>query len=369
LIIFNFISLIFNFIFLILKDVEVTMSTANWNEKTVLIVDDEDLMRRAIRTKLTREGYKCFEASCATEALSQLEARPFDLVILDIKMPGRSGSDLLPEIRREYPDTAVIMATAVIDARTIVQCMKDGAHDFIPKPFEFEELLLAVGNSLIKNRVESELKFHLSNLVKTVDDQGREIRKLTLDSFEAMVMALEAKDEYSAGHSRRVVKFSEATGLHLGLPAPEMDDLHWGALLHDIGKIAVDPNILNKEDQLTREEYGHIMIHSQIGPSIVEQVANKNIQDIILHHHDRYDGANCGQETDAAHVPLGARIVAVADTYDAMTSNRPFRSALSGEQACAEIEKKSGTQFHPQVASAFLYVCHNDSKFGGSMMR
>jgi polar amino acid transport system substrate-binding protein len=126
---------------------------------------------------------------------------------------------------------------------------------------------------------------------------------------------------------------------------------------------------LNKEDRLTREEYGHIMIHSQIGPSIVEPVANKNIQDIIRHHHDRYDAANQGQKITEAHIPVGARIVAVADTYDAMTTNRPYRSALSGEQACAEIEKNSGTQFHPQVASAFLYVCREDNRCGGSMMR
>ena len=345
------------------------MSTTSWNDKTVLIVDDEDLMRRAIRIKLTKEGCRCFEASCANEALSQLEARPFDLVILDIKMPGRSGSDLLPEIRREYPDTAVIMATAVIDAQTIVQCMKDGAHDFIPKPFEFEELLIAVGNSLIKNRIESELKFHLSNMEKTVDDQGREIRRLTLDSFEALVMALEAKDEYSAGHSRRVAKFATATGLHMGLGEVDMDNLHWGALLHDIGKIAVDPHILNKEDHLTREEYGHIMIHAQIGPGIVERVANKSIQDIILHHHDRYDGTVPGQEVGKSNIPLGASVVAVADSYDAMTSDRPYRRALSGEAACAEIEKNSGTQFDPQVAGAFLYVCREDNRCGGSMMR
>ena len=345
------------------------MSINSWNEKTVLIVDDEDLMRRAIRTKLTKEGCRCFEASCADEALSQLEERPFDVVILDIKMPGRSGSDLLPEIRREYPDTAVIMATAVIDAQTIVQCMKDGAHDFIPKPFEFEELLVAVGNSLIKNRIEGELKFHMSTLEKTVDDQGREIRRLTLDSFEALVMALEAKDEYCAGHSRRVAKFAAATGLQMGFAEVDLDDLHWGALLHDIGKIAVDPHILNKEDHLTKEEYGHIMIHAQIGPSIVEPVANKNIQAIILHHHDRYDATNHGQEIAEAGIPLGARIVAVADSYDAMTTNRPYRSALSGEEACAEIEKNSGTQFHPKVAGAFLYICREDNRCGGSMMR
>lgn len=345
------------------------MSTNDWSEMTVLIVDDEDLMRRAIKTKLVKEGYRCYEANCASEALNQLESRKFDLVILDIKMPGRSGSDLLPEIKRDYPDTAVIMATAVIDAKTVVQCMKNGAHDFIPKPFEFDELLLAVGNGLIKNRIEKELKFYMNSVEATVDDQGREIRKLTLASFEAMVMALEAKDEYLAGHSRRVAKFSAATGLQLGLDEMDLDDLHWGALLHDIGNIAVDPHILNKEENLSGEEYGHIMIHSQIGPTIVEQVANKNIQDIILHHHDRYDAAGQGGEAEGVHIPLGARIVAVADAYDAMTSNRPFRSALSGEQACEEIENNSGTQFDPEVARAFLYLCRQDDKLGGSMMR
>ena len=255
------------------------------------------------------------------------------------------------------------MATAVVDTQTIVKCMKNGAHDYIPKPFEFDELLLAVGNALVKSKIELELQSHLNFLEQTVDDQGKQIRKLTLGSFEALVMALEAKDEYTAGHSRRVVKFSEAIALEMMLSSEEINNLHWGALLHDIGKVAVDPHIQNKPDKLTKEEYQHIMIHSQIGPTIVEPVANKSIQSIILHHHDRYDGKISGQELVGDDIPIGARIVAVADTFDAMTSDRPYRRALSVEEACIEIDKCSSTQLDPKVAYAFLRVCRQDTMF------
>jgi len=345
------------------------MGAESLSEQRVLIVDDEELMRRAIRTKLSKEGFTCLEASCVSEALTQLKTSPVNLVILDIKMPGRPGTELLREIRSTYPETAVIMATAVADTQTIVKCMKDGAHDYIPKPFEFDELLLAVGNALVKSRIEQEIKYHLDYLEQTVDSQGKQIRQLTLGSFEALVMALEAKDEYTAGHSRRVVKLAEAIAVEMLLKDEDLDNLHWGALLHDIGKIAVDPSIQNKPDKLTKEEYRHIMIHSQIGPSIVEPVANKGIQEIILHHHDRYDGKSFGQETTGEDIPMGARIVAVADTFDAMTSDRPYRGALSVEEACTEIQKCSGTQFDPVVVNAFHSICHYDSLFMEGKLR
>ena len=318
------------------------MSNLGESKQSVLIVDDEELMRRSIRIKLTREGYDCHEAASAAEALDYLKGAPVNLVLLDIKMPGKYGSELLPQIRREYPNTAVVMVSAVADTQTIVDCMKNGAHDYLPKPFEFDELLLAVGNALVKSRVECELQTHMSTLEHTVDERDRQIRKLTLGSFESLVMALDAKDKYTAGHSRRVAQYAEAIGKEMGLDGPSMDDLHWGALLHDVGKIAVDPGIQNKTDRLTREEYSHIMTHAQIGPSIVEPVANQDILGIIRHHHARYDGAGFGQKIAGEEIPLGAKIVAVADTFDAMTSDRPYRQALSHDTACAEIEKNSG---------------------------
>jgi putative two-component system response regulator len=319
----------------------------------ILIVDDEDLIRRSIRKKLIKEGYTCTEASCGDEALSYLKSSQADLVILDVNMPGKPGTEILTEIKADYPETAVVMATAVNDPQTIVSCMKNGAHDYIPKPFELEEVVLAVGNALIKRRLEVELKRHQDSLERTVDKQGKEIRKLTLASFEALVNALEAKDKYTAGHSRRVAVISEAIGLTLGLDSTEMDNLHWGALLHDVGKIAVDPEIQNKPAKLSAEEYRHIMLHAQIGPTIVEPVANKDILEIIRCHHYRYEGGT-DQTVKGSDIHLGARIVAVADTYDAMTSDRPYRTGLPSEVACTEIRRCKGTQFDPPIADAFL---------------
>jgi putative two-component system response regulator len=324
-------------------------------KESILIVDDEDPIRRSIRKKLTREGYNCAEASCGDDAMRHLKGNQADLVILDVRMPGKSGTELLPQIKADFPDTAVVMATGVNDPATIISCMKNGAHDYIQKPFELDEIVKAVGNALIKRRLEVEVKRHSASLERTIDDQGKRIRSLTLGSFEALVNALEAKDGYTAGHSKRVAALAEAIGHELHLSDIEMDNLNWGALLHDVGKIAVDPTIQNKPSALTAEEYSHMMMHAQIGPSIVEPVANRDILEIIRCHHYRYDGGT-NQRAKGTDIPLGARIVAVADTYDAMTSDRPYRRGMSGEVACAEIRRCSGTQFDPSVAEAFPHA-------------
>jgi putative two-component system response regulator len=318
----------------------------------ILIVDDEDLIRRTLRKKLTKEGYSCAEASCGDDALRHLRGSPADLVILDVMMPGRAGTEILPEIKAGYPETAVVMATAVTDPRTVISCMKNGAHDYIPKPFELEEVMLAVGNALMKRRLEVELKRHQDSLERAVDSHGKEIRKVTLASFEALVNALEAKDKYTAGHSKRVAALAGAIGQQMCLSDADMDNLLWGALLHDVGKISVDPAIQNKPAKLTAEEYSHMMMHTQIGPSIVEPVANCGILEIIRCHHHRYEGAP-DQTAKGDDIPLGARIVAVADTYDAMTSDRPYRAGMPIEVACAEIRRCSGNQLDPRVTEVF----------------
>jgi putative two-component system response regulator len=338
--------------------------TTEATKGSILIVDDEELIRRSIRKKLTKEGYNCAEASCGDDALLHLSGNQADLVILDVMMPGRPGTAILPEIKAGYPDTAVVMATAVTDPKTVIDCMKNGAHDYIPKPFELEEVVLAVGNALMKRRLEVELKRHRDSLERAADNQGKEIRKVTLASFEALVNALEAKDRYTAGHSKRVAALSEAIALEMCLSDADMDNLRWGALLHDVGKIAVDPAIQNKPAKLTAEEYTHMMMHTQIGPSIVEPVANREILEIIRCHHHRYEGA-ADQPVKGNDIPLGARIVAVADTYDAMTSDRPYRAGLTSEAARAEIRRCSGTQFDPAAADAFHRALQRQTGHGG----
>ncbi len=325
-------------------------------QKNILIVDDEETIRYTLNWKLSKEGYHCDEASNAEQALEMLRCNSAELVILDINMPGKSGTELLPEIRTSFPETAVIMASAVTDTRVIIQCMKEGAQDYIRKPFSLGDVLLSVNRSLEKSRLEVQIWQYQQHAERKVRAEVAEIRKLFLGAIETLVYALEANDKYMVGHSQGVTEIALAIGRQLGLSSDSLEDLHWAALLHDVGRIAVDPYILNKPDKLTPDEYRHIMSHAVVGPNMVQPVVNGRVVEIILHHHDHYDGSGLDQFSFSNLIPLGARIVAVADAFNAMTSDRPYRPAISGEQALAEIERCAGTQFDPIVVNAFLEI-------------
>jgi len=322
----------------------------------ILIVDDEAMIRRLLHQKLSREGYQCQEASSAEQALGKLTSNSIGLVILDIKMPGKSGIELLPEIRANYPDTAVIMATAVTKMDIAIECMKQGADDYIPKPFTLDEVVLSVERGLEKKRLELEIREYQQHLEQKVEEQTREIGKLFLGAIESLVFALEAKDRYTAGHSRRVTEIAVAIGRELGLCPDDIEDLRWAGLLHDVGKIAVDQLIQNKPGKLTPQEYEHIMIHATVGAGIVKPVVNEKVVEMIWHHHDHYDGSGLNQVVAGEDIPLGARILAVADAFDAMTSDRPYRPAMPVDEALNEIRPGAGTQFDPVVASALLKI-------------
>lgn len=322
--------------------------------ETLLIVDDEAAIRRLLRRKLSGEGYQCEEADTAEQILNTLKTSPIALVILDIKMPGKSGIELLPEIKSGYPNTAVIMATAVNEVNVAVQCLKQGADDYICKPFNLEELSRSVQKALEKRRLQLEIREYQQYLEEKIEEQTGEIRKLFLGAIEALVAALEAKDKYTGGHSRRVTEIALALGNELGLSAQDIEDLRWGSLLHDIGKIAVDQVIQNKPGRLTREEYEHIMTHIHVGVEIVRPVVNGKITAMIEHHHDHYDGSGLHQVIAGSDIPLGARILAVADAFDAMISDRPYRSAMSITEIVEEIKRCAGTQFDPIIVAAFL---------------
>jgi len=326
--------------------------------ETLLIVDDEDAIRRLLRQKLSREGYQCEEANNAEQALKTLGSSPIAVVILDIKMPDKSGIELLPEIKSGYPGTAVIMATAVTEINVAIHCLKLGADDYICKPFNMDEVSLAVQRVLEKRRLKLEIREYQQFLEEKVEEQTGEIRKIFLGSIEALVSALEAKDKYTGGHSRRVTEIALALGKELGLSAKDMEDLRWGSLLHDVGKIAVNQIIQNKPDKLTLEEYEHIMTHSHIGADIVRPIVNGKIVEMIEHHHDHYNGAGLHQVIAGDDIPLGARIIAVADAFDAMISDRPYRSALPIKEAIDEVKRCAGTQFDPVVADAFLKIAY-----------
>jgi putative two-component system response regulator len=322
--------------------------------ETLLIVDDEAAIRKLLCSKLLGQGYQCEEANGTDQALNILETSPIALVILDVKMPGKSGIEFLPEIKSGYPDTAVIMATAINDINVAIECLKKGADDYICKPFNLEEVSLSVQRALEKRSLQLEIREYQQYLEEKIEEQTGEIKKIFLGAIEALVSALEAKDKYTGGHSRRVTDIALALGNELCLSTQDMEDLRWGSLLHDIGKIAVDQVIQNKPGKLTREEYEHIMTHVRIGAEIVRPVVNGKITEMIEHHHDHYDGSGLHQVIAGDDIPFGARILAVADAFDAMISDRPYRSAMSITEIVAEIKRCAGTQFDPIIVTAFL---------------
>lgn len=216
--------------------------------------------------------------------------------------------------------------------------------------------MLSIERALEKRGLELELKEYQQRLEQKVEAQTKELRRLFLGAIEALVSALEAKDKYTAGHSRRVNEIATAIGTELGLAQEDMENLHWGSLLHDIGKIAIDQLIQNKPGKLSREEYEYVMAHTCIGANIVKPVVNGTILEIIKHRHDHYDGSGLYQTIKGEEIPLAARILAVADAFDAMIPDRPYRLAMSKDEALREIERCAGTQFDPVVVNAFLKV-------------
>ncbi len=321
----------------------------------ILIVDDEGAVRKLLHQKLAGEGYCCEEASNADQALDKLRNNTFGLVILDIKMPGESGVALLADIKVSYPDIAVIMATAINDTSIVIRCMKQGAYDYITKPFNMDEVDLSVNRALEKRRLKLENRDYQQHLEQKVEVQARQIRAAFLNAITALAYALEAKDKYTSGHSQRVAEISVALASELSMPPASIEKLRLAGLIHDIGKIGVRESVLNKPGKPTDVQFQHIKYHCELGERILTPIVDdKEILKIVRHHHECYDGTGYPDGLAGKQIPLGARILAVADAYDAMTSERPYRKAMSTEMAYAEIDRGKGKQFNPEVADAFL---------------
>jgi putative two-component system response regulator len=325
-------------------------------KEKILLVDDEEALRGILSKGLGARGYICDQAENGDQALTKLEAHTTDLVIMDINMPGKPGNEVLPDITRNYPETAVIMASGVSDNKVIAKCIQDGAQDYISKPFRFEQVLASVSGTLDKRRVALEVQRYFQEMGKKGSSEGFAPRQLFLGTIETLIKTLEACDSYTKDHSQAVAEIAVALGKRMNLSPEELDDIHWAALLHDVGKIAVDPNILNKPSELTSTEYRHIMTHAIIGPNLVKPFVNARVVEIISHHHDHYDGCGLDQKIKGKEIPLGARVIALADAYQAMTSDRPYRKALTKMDAIEEIQWYSGTQFDPIIANNMISI-------------
>jgi response regulator RpfG family c-di-GMP phosphodiesterase len=333
-------------------------------ETTVLIVDDEEMIRELLATTLGREGYSCLMAENADEGLRIISSNKINLMICDIMMPGRSGVELLHDVKKVSPDTAVLMVTAISDTETAMFCIHRGADDYIIKPFNIERVILTVRNSLEKQRLMLENRAYQANLEMKVLEQTKQIlatmyerNRAYEDTLIALIKALDARETETGSHSERVMAYTVLLAEELGVNQDERMVMAKGAMLHDIGKIGISDNILLKPGKLTEIEWDEMKRHPQLGYDILSDIKYLSAPAaIILSHHERWDGTGYPHGLAREAIPLGSRIFAFADTLDAMTSDRPYRKALSFDTVLSEVTRCSGSQFDPEIAKVFLTI-------------
>ncbi len=329
----------------------------------ILIVDDDDSVRDVISVLLAEEGYQCSCAKSAAEGLEMASAG-FQLVISDMKMPGQDGLWLLDHVRKDYEDTAVIMLTGYGDTEAAVECLRRGAVDYLLKPPKVTDLVRAIERALAKRRVELARRRYQAKLEKRVREKTAELQQALSDveraynnTLLALVAALDAREHETSDHSQRVVRYTMAVASRLGIRGQELSDIARGALMHDIGKIGVPDSILLKPGPLTPVEWEEMRRHPVIGFNILKGIPFLTVPaEIVLSHQERVDGTGYPRKLAGNDIHVGARIFAVADTLDAITSDRPYRKAQTFENARHEIERCAGTQFDAEIVRAFLSI-------------
>ena len=331
-------------------------------EDRILIVDDEKMICSILARRLNREGYDCVIANNGTEALSHFYKDTFSLIISDIKMPEIDGIELLKRVNALNPKMMVVIMTAYPEIDLAVEAMRLGANDFLIKPVDLDLLVLSVKNVLEKKRLEEELEAYHKNLEKLVKERTSElqqallvVKKDHLDSVKLLAEVIDAKDPYTRGHSDRVRRLSMRIAMMLGFDEKRLENLVFGALLHDIGKIGIRDEVLQKQGPLSPKEYQYIKQHPLIGVKIMEGIDFfKDKIPMIRNHHEHFDGSGYPDGLIGESIPLEARIIAVPDAFDALTSLRPHHRAMPIEDALLEMEKWKGKQFDPQVLKIFL---------------
>ena len=330
----------------------------------VLIVDDEkairDILSHALRTR-----FEIVATENVEQALSEIGSSSFNLALLDIQMPGMDGIQLLEQIGRRSPDTAVVMISGVNEVETALDTIQKGAFDYITKPFSLHEVLSCIDRALERRRLVLENRAYQQNLEVLVDERTRElqdtlgrIETIYDETIKALGVALDLRDSETELHCLRVSSFVLKLARKMGLTeGSRLKDIEWGAFLHDIGKIGVPDSILMKPAKLTEEERKIIQTHPVLGYQMLRKIPFlKGAAEVVYSHHESYDGSGYPQGLQGEDIPISARLFAVADTIDAMTSDRPYRKALPIEEVSRELKKLTGKQFDPTIVDVYFSI-------------
>ena len=332
-------------------------------DQRILVVDDETVVRETICSILNQAGFESLSVSTGREAQALLRSNEsISIVLSDLLMEGMDGLTLLSRVKQEHPEIPVVVVTAVHDISVALAAIRNGAYDYLLKPFEREQLLAMVRRALETRRLRLENVAYQTKLESLVSARTEMLRKALSDlersydiTLEALGDALDLKDAETEGHSKRVTAFTIAIARAMDLPQPRVRVIARGAFLHDVGKMAIPDAILRKPGRLSPAEQAIMREHCYLGYQMLRKIPFlQEAADIVYSHQERYDGSGYPRGLKGDQIPLGARIFAIADTFDAMTSDRPYRAAQSIASGRREIERNSGKQFDPEVVKVFL---------------
>ncbi len=337
------------------------------NRPGILIVDDEPEIRDVLKEFLSAR-YDCSTVCSAEEALAEMSVKSFDLVISDIMMSGMSGLELIPYGLNLAPDTVFIMISGTQTIESAIEALRVGAFDYIMKPFDLEHVEMAVKRALnhrslllSKRRYESYLEELVEQRTRELDRALESLEDAYRSTLKALAAALEARDHETHGHSERVVSFSLRLGIQLGLNEEQLRSLEFGALLHDIGKIGVPDSILRKPASLTESEWQRMREHPVHGRQILRGIEFlEGASRVVAQHHEKWDGRGYPLGLKRDEIDLNARIFAVADAFDAMTSDRVYRRGRPYNEAAEELDRCAGKHFDPNVVDAFHRIPPED---------
>lgn len=339
-------------------------NTAHDSPARVLVVDDEAAASKLLCLILGPPEFQCSSANNGEQALAALQREPFDAVISDLRMPGLSGTRLLMEVRRLHPNIALLVTTGVSDVDVGVEAMRSGADDYLVKPLRESAVRASLERALHKRELERQVHNYRQHLEEMVAERTGQVHAALLQvergyehTLQALGAAIDLRDNDTAGHSWRVRGYSMEIARAMGWPEEQMGSLSKGAYLHDIGKLGVPDGILLKNGPLDAEEWKVMKRHAQIGFDLVKGIPFlADAAEIVYSHHERFDGKGYPRGLQGDEILLGARIFAVADALDAITSDRPYRKASSFASAREAIRTSSGTQFDPRVVVIFLSI-------------
>ena len=324
----------------------------------IIAVDDEAGILDSLNVFLTKSGYSFVGITDPLEAIERVRNEHFDLMLLDFIMTPIHGNQVVEEIRKFNSELYILLLTGHKDLAPPLETIRRlDIQGYCEKSDKFDQLLLLIESGIKAISQMQEIKEINQKLTATY----AELEKAYLESIETLRYTVEAKDTYTRGHSDRVSEYSHLIGKHLNLPEDDLKKLKLGGLFHDVGKIGVPDSILLKTEKLTDDEYSEIKNHPAIGSHILSNATMfKEIIPIVKHHHERFDGHGYPSKLVGEDIPYLARIAAVADTFDAMTSKRAYRDPLPLDIVKAELEKNKGTQFDPQIADVFLGILNNN---------